>query len=195
MLALGVPGSGTTAVLLAVLLSMNITPGPLLFTKNPDVVWGLIAALMIGNFMLLIMNIPMVSLFARVLLLPSRFLMPIVAMISFVGVYGISGSNFDLMMMVFFGLLGWALRKLDVPLVPVVLGVLLGNDMEVNMRRAMTISDGDWSALVASPLSIGLWLIAIIGFVMPIFTGAVVKRRMKAADIRERDAAEIGQGD
>jgi putative tricarboxylic transport membrane protein len=112
--------------------------------------------------------------------------MPIVAMISFVGVYGISGSNFDLMMMVFFGLLGWGLRKLDVPLVPVVLGVLLGNDMEVNMRRAMTISDGDWSALVASPLSIALWFIAIIGFVLPIFTGAMVKRRMKAADIRER---------
>lgn len=195
MLALGVPGSGTTAVLLAVLLSMNITPGPLLFAKNPDVVWGLIAALMIANVMLLIMNIPMVSLFARVLLLPSRFLMPVVAMISFVGVYGISGSNFDLMMMVGFGVLGWALRKLDVPLVPVVLGVLLGNDMEVNLRRAMTISDGDWWTLVASPLSIGLWLVAIAGFVLPIFTGTIVKRRMKAADVRGRDAAEMDRGD
>jgi putative tricarboxylic transport membrane protein len=195
MLALGVPGSGTTAVLLAVLLAMNITPGPLLFTKNPDVVWGLIAALMIGNVMLLIMNIPMVSLFARVLLLPSRFLMPAVAMISFVGVYGLTGSNFDLMMMVGFGVLGWALRKLDVPLVPVVLGVLLGNDMEVNLRRAMTISDGDWWTLVASPLAIGLWLVAIAGFVLPIFTGAIVKRRMKAADVRARDAVEMDQGD
>ncbi len=195
MLALGVPGSGTTAVLLAVLLAMNITPGPLLFTKNPDVVWGLIAALMIGNVMLLIMNIPMVSLFARVLLLPSRFLMPAVAMISFVGVYGLTGSNFDLMMMVGFGVLGWALRKLDVPLVPVVLGVLLGNDMEVNLRRAMTISDGDWWTLVASPLAIGLWLVAIAGFVLPIFTGALVKRRMKAADVRARDAVEMDQGD
>lgn len=194
MLALGVPGSGTTAVLLAVLLAMNITPGPLLFTSNPDVVWGLIAALFIGNLMLLVMNIPMVSLFARVLLLPSRFLMPVVAMISFVGVYGISGSNFDLMMMVFFGVLGWALRKLDVPLVPVVLGVLLGNDMEVNLRRAMTISDGDWTVLFASPLSIILWLIAIAGFVLPIFTGAIVKRRMKAA-ASERDVLEMDQGD
>lgn len=195
MLALGVPGSGTTAVLLAVLLSMNITPGPLLFTKNPDVVWGLIAALMVANVMLLIMNIPLVSLFARVLLLPSRFLIPVVAMISFVGVYGISGSNFDLMMMVGFGVLGWALRRLDVPLVPVVLGVLLGNDMEVNLRRAMTISDGDWWTLVASPLSIGLWLAAIAGFVLPIFTGAVVKRRLRSADVRGRDTAEVDQGD
>ncbi len=179
MLALGVPGSGTTAVLLAVLLTMNITPGPLLFTKSPDVVWGLIAALFIANAMLLIMNIPMVSVFARVLLLPSRFLMPVVAMISFVGIYGISGSNFELMMMVFFGVLGWLFRKFDIPLVPIVLGVLLGNDMEVNLRRAMTISDGDWFILVASPLSIGLWVLAILGFVVPIFTGARMKMKMK----------------
>ena len=145
MLALGVPGSGTTAVLLAVLLALNITPGPLLFTQNPDVVWGLIAALFIGNFMLLAMNIPMVGLFTRVLLVPPRILMPIVAMISFVGIYGISGSSFDLMVMVLFGIGGWALRKLDVPLVPVILGTLLGNEMEVNMRRAVSIVDGDWS--------------------------------------------------
>ncbi len=88
MLALGVPGSGTTAVLLAMLLALNVTPGPLLFQSNPDVVWGLIAALFIANFMLLLMNIPMVSLFVRVLLVPPRFLMPAVAMISFVGIYG-----------------------------------------------------------------------------------------------------------
>ncbi|MEP3435388.1 MAG: tripartite tricarboxylate transporter permease [Hoeflea sp.] len=171
MLALGVPGSGTTAVLLAMLLALNITPGPLLFTNNPDVVWGLIAALFIGNIMLLVMNIPMVSLFVRVLLVPPRYLMPAVAMISFVGIYGISGSTFDLMVMVFFGVLGWLLRKLDVPLVPVILGVLLGNQMEANLRRAMTISDGEWSALLASPLSIGLWLFAFFGFILPIVAG------------------------
>lgn len=156
MLALGVPGSGTTAVLLAVLLALNITPGPLLFTKNPDIVWGLIAALFIAKFMLLALNIPLVGLFTRVLLVPTRILMPVVAMISFVGIYGISGSTFDLMLMVGFGLLGWVLRKLEVPLVPVILGILLGNEMEVNLRRAMTISDGDWTILVGGPLAIGL---------------------------------------
>ncbi|MEK9661291.1 MAG: tripartite tricarboxylate transporter permease [Alphaproteobacteria bacterium] len=178
MLALGVPGSGTTAVLLAMLLALNITPGPLLFQNNPDVVWGLIAALFIGNFMLLAMNIPMVGLFVRVLMVPPRILMPVVAMVSFVGIYGISGSSFDLLVMVAFGVLGWALRKLDVPLVPIILGILLGNAMEANLRRAMTISDGDWSTLVASPLAIGLWTIAIVGFVLPILFGGVIRRRM-----------------
>lgn len=177
MLALGVPGSGTTAVLLAMLLALNITPGPLLFSQNPDVVWGLIAALFIGNLMLLAMNVPMVGLFVRVLLVPPRILMPVVAMVSFVGIYGISGSSFDLLVMIVFGVMGWVLRKLDVPLVPVILGVLLGNLMEANLRRAMTISDGDWTALFASPLSIGLWLIALAGFVLPIFLGPILRRR------------------
>lgn len=92
MLALGVPGSGTTAVLLAMLLALNITPGPLLFQQNPDVVWGLIAALFIANFMLLALNVPMVGIFVRLLLIPPKYLMPLVAMVSFVGIYGISGS-------------------------------------------------------------------------------------------------------
>jgi putative tricarboxylic transport membrane protein len=179
MLALGVPGSGTTAVLLAMLLALNITPGPLLFTQNPDIVWGLIAALFIGNVMLLLLNIPMVGLFVHVLRAPTRFLMPVVAMVSFVGIYGISGSSFDLMVMVGFGVLGWALRKLDVPLVPVILGTLLGPEMENNLRRALTISDGDWTALFASPLAIILWSVSILGFILPVVVGGAMRRKMR----------------
>mgnify|MGYP000147404762 CR=1 FL=1 len=185
MLALGVPGSGTTAVLLAVLLALNITPGPLLFTQQPDVVWGLIAALFIANVMLLAMNIPMIGLFTRVLLIPPRILMPIVAMVSFVGIYGISGSSFDLLVMIGFGVLGWVLRKLDVPLVPIILGTLLGNAMENNLRRAITIDNGDWFALIDSPLSIALWSLAVIGFILPIVFGKVVKARMRMAKDQE----------
>ncbi len=181
MLALGVPGSGTTAVLLAMLLALNITPGPLLFQQNPDVVWGLIAALFIANFMLLLLNVPMVGLFVRLLLIPPKYLMPIVAMVSFVGIYGISGSTFDLMVMVIFGVLGWVLRKFEVPLVPVILGVLLGNLMEANLRRALTISDGNWGALFASPLSLILWAVAVVGFVLPIIVGRRLKGRIQAA--------------
>jgi putative tricarboxylic transport membrane protein len=169
MLALGVPGSGTTAVLLAMLMALDITPGPLLFEKYPDVVWGLIAALFIGNFMLLALNLPMVGLFARVLKIPSMYLMPAVAMISFVGIYGITNSTFDLLLMIGFGVLGWVLRKLDVPMVPVILGILLGELMEKNLRRALTISDGDLSILYGSPLAVGLLSVAVLGFIVPIF--------------------------
>ena len=169
MLALGVPGSGTTAVLLAMLLTMNITPGPLLFEKNPDVVWGLIASLFIGNIILLILNIPMVKIFAKVLLLPPKFLMPIIIVVSFVGVYGLTGSTFDLIMLTILGLLGWIFRKLDIPLVPVVMGSVLGNLMEVNLRRAMTISNGNWMDLFSSNVCIVLWLIIFCAFILPIF--------------------------
>ncbi len=151
-------------------------------------VWGLIAALFIGNFMLLLMNIPMVGLFVRVLLVPTKYLMPAVAMISFVGIYGISGSTFDLMVMILFGIAGWALRKLDVPLVPVILGVLLGNQMEVNLRREMTISNGDWFALFDSWLSIGLWTFAVVGFVLPILIGKYT--RPKVADSTAMEGAD-----
>ena len=181
MLALGVPGSGTTAVLLAVLLALNVTPGPLLFTNSPDIVWGLIAALFIANVMLLVLNLPLVGLFARVLLIPPKYLMPLVAMVSFVGIYGISGSTFDLLVMVGFGVVGWVLRKLEVPLVPVIMGILLGNLMEANLRRAMTISNADWTALFGSPLAIGLWTCAVIGFVLPIFVGRKIKQQMHQA--------------
>ena len=169
MLALGVPGSGTTAVLLAMLLTMNITPGPLLFEKNPDVVWGLIASLFIGNIVLLILNIPMVRVFAKVLLLPPKFLMPIIIIVSFVGVYGLTGSTFDLVMLTIFGILGWIFRKLDIPLVPVVMGSVLGNLMEVNLRRAMTISNGNWFDLFSSNICIILWLITFVAFILPMF--------------------------
>ena len=181
MLALGVPGSGTTAVLLAMLMALNITPGPLLFTQQPDVVWGLIAALFIGNIMLLLLNVPMVGMFVRILHVLTKYLMPAVAMISFVGIYGLSGSTFELLVMIIFGVAGYLLRKLDVPLVPVILGILLGNEMEKNLRRALTISDGDISILWGSPMAIGIWILAILGFIAPMIFGRFIRR--KKADV------------
>ena len=169
MLTLGVPGSGTTAVLLALLMTLNITPGPLLFTERPEVVWGLIASLLIANFVLLVLNVPMVKIFSRVLQVPAAILLPGVTMISFVGIYSLSGSYFDLVLMILFGVAGFFLRKMDIPTVPVILGILLGGHMEVSLRRAMVLSDGDWTYLFASPISIGLWVAAFLGFIAPIF--------------------------
>ena len=169
MLTLGVPGSGTTAVLLALLMTLNITPGPLLFTERPEVVWGLIASLLIANFVLLVLNVPMVKIFSRVLQVPAAILLPGVTMISFVGIYSLSGSYFDLLLMILFGVAGFFLRKMDIPTVPVILGILLGGHMEVSLRRAMVLSDGDWTYLFASPISISLWVAAFLGFIAPIF--------------------------
>ena len=178
MLALGVPGSGTTAVLLAMLMTLDVTPGPLLFTQNPDVVWGLIAALFIGNIVLLILNVPLVKYFSMILLIPIKYLMPVVAMVSFVGIYGISGSSFDLIVMVFFGLLGWLLRKLSIPLVPVIMGVILGDHMESNLRRAMTIYDGEWLRLLSSNTALIIWTITFVGFVLPFFFRKKIRSTM-----------------
>ena len=169
MLTLGVPGSGTTAVLLALLMTLNITPGPTLFTERPEVVWGLIASLLIANFVLLAMNVPMVKIFVRILSVPPAILLPGVTMISFVGIYSLSGSYFDLLLMLGFGVLGYVLRKLDIPAVPIILGILLGGHMEDSLRRAMVLSDGDVGYLFSTPIAIGLWIAAIAGFIAPMF--------------------------
>jgi len=162
MLTLGIPGSGTTAVMLALLISLNIQPGPLLFERQPDMVWGLIASLYIANVVLLIMNIPLVGLFTRMLAMPQWILMPFIIMVSFLGVYSISHSTFDLLVMVGFGVLGYIFRKLDMSLIPLVLGMLLGADMENNLRRALSISNGDFSILVQSPIAASLYAVTAI---------------------------------
>lgn len=182
MLALGVPGSGTTAVLLALLISLNITPGPLLFHDQPQIVWGLIASLFMANVFLLLLNLPLVGVFTRMLAIPLWALMPFVVMISFVGVYSLSHSTFDLTVMVGFGVLGFVLRKLDIAVVPVVLGLLLGGQMEANMRRALSISAGDPAIFVSSGICIGLYA-ATACFLVLAVVFAVRKRRRLAEDV------------
>ena len=176
MLTLGVPGSGTTAVLLALLMTLNITPGPLLFTERPEVVWGLIASLLIANFVLLVMNVPLVKIFVKVLSVPGHVLLPGVTMVAFVGIFSLTGSSFDMILMVAFGILGYVCRKLSIPTVPIILGILLGNAMEDSLRRAMVLSDGDWTYLFSSPIAIGLWVAGVVGFVAPMFLRGVLKK-------------------
>ncbi|WP_420859058.1 tripartite tricarboxylate transporter permease [Marivivens marinus] len=182
MLTLGVPGSGTTAVLLAVLMTLNITPGPTLFRDNPDVVWGLVASLLIANFVLLAMNVPMVKIFVKVLSVPPAVLMPGVTMVSFVGIYSLSGSYFDLLLMIIFGMVGYIFRKMDIPTVPVILGILLGYQMENNLRHAMTLSGGEWTYLFSSSIAIVLWLFAVAGFVAPLFLRKFIRRPPAVTD-------------
>ena len=184
MLSLGVPGSGTTAVMLAMLISLNVQPGPLLFERQPELVWGLVASLYLANVTLLILNIPLIGIFTRLLTIPTWALMPLVVAISFVGVYSISNSIFDLYVMIAFGVLGYVFRKLDISLVPMVLGLLLGTDMENNLRRALSISNGDFSVLVASPISISLYVVTIVFLSVSVWL-ALRDRRREVARLNE----------
>jgi len=169
MLTLGVPGSGTTAILLGALLLFQVTPGPMLFVNKPEVAWGLIASMYLGNVALLVINLPLSGLFAKVLNVPLRYLTPLIACLAFVGVYSVVGSRFDLYVVIVLGLFGWVLLKFGFSLTPVVLGVVLGNLFEDNLRRSLSMSGGDWAVLFESPASILLYALAagiVIGPVM-----------------------------
>ena len=167
MLTLGVPGSGTTAVMMGALALYNITPGPALFTQNPNLVWGLIASMFVANVLLLVMNIPLVGVFSSMLRTPNWLLVPSILAVSTVGVYSVHATTFDLTMMAVFGLVGYLLRKQGVPMAPLILGFVLGEMMEQNLRRALSITNGELGILIESPISKSLWLIAILMVVVP----------------------------
>jgi putative tricarboxylic transport membrane protein len=167
MLTLGVPGSGTTAVMMGALTLYNITPGPVLFDAQPALVWGLIASLFIANVMLFVMNVPMVRVFASMLAIPGWLLVPGILSISFIGVYALSSSTFDLLLMVGIGVIGYFLRKMGMPMAPMVLGVVLGNLMEQNLRRALSITNGELHILWSSPVTVSLWILAAAVLVVP----------------------------
>lgn len=167
MLTLGVPGSGTTAVMVGALSLYNITPGPALFSQNPTLVWGLIASLFVANVMLLFINIPMVGVFTRVLRLPNWALVPGILAISAVGVFSVHATTFDLMLMSTFGVIGYLLRKQGVPMAPLILGFVLGDMMEQNLRRALSITNGELGILIESPICKGLWMGAVAMVVVP----------------------------
>ena len=173
MLTLGVPGGGTTAVMLGALLGLGVTPGPLLIQEEPDLFWGLAASMYVGNVFLLVLNLPLVGFFIRALALPRWFLMPAVTALAFVAVYAVNGTALDLVLMTLFGVVGWAMRKLEFPLAPVVLGLVLGPLMEKNLRRSLALSGGDWSVLFDSPIAIALWVLALASLAAP-----AVMRRM-----------------
>ena len=167
MLTLGVPGSGTTAVMIGALTLYNITPGPTLFQDQPVIVWGLIASLAISSVMLVLMNIPLVKVFVKFLDIPNWILVPGVAAVSLVGVYAVHGTVFDLVLGTLLGGLGYLLRVMNFPLAPFILGFVLGDMMEQNLRRALSISNGELAILYSSPICIGLWIAAILMLVGP----------------------------
>ena len=182
MLTLGVPGSGTTAVMMGALTLYNITPGPVLFDSKPELVWGLIASLFVANVLLFVMNVPMVRLFSKVLSVPGWLMVPGILCISYIGVYAINAGTFDLLLVAGIGALGYFLRKFGVPMAPLVLGVVLGDMMEQNLRRALSMTDGNVSVLFASPVAIALWTAAIAVVIVPQLLRRMRKARKAVAE-------------
>jgi putative tricarboxylic transport membrane protein len=161
LLTLGLPSSATAAVLLAAFQQYGLQPGPLLFDSRPDLVWTLIASLYIGNLMLLVLNLPLVGVWARVMLMPRRLLFAGVLVLASLGAYSLNGSLVDLLILYLVGGVGSAMRVYGVPLVPAVLGLVLGPLSELQFRRAMAISEGDVTVFLTRPISATLLLLAI----------------------------------
>ncbi|TWT06862.1 tripartite tricarboxylate transporter permease [Planococcus sp. CPCC 101016] len=168
LLTLGIPGSGTTAILMGALIMYNIQPGPLLFDDHPEVAWGLIASMFVGNLMLLILNMPLVKVFAKIIETPKKYLLPIIIAISFFGVYAVQYTTFDLLLLLACGILGYLLVKNDFPVAPLVLALVLGPMIENNLRRALTISNGEFMIFFTKPLSLILLIVAAAWLLIPL---------------------------
>jgi putative tricarboxylic transport membrane protein len=181
LLTLGIPGSNTAAILLAALILWGFRPGPLLIQEHPDLFWGLVASMYIGNVMLLILNLPLVPVFAQILRLPYYALYPLILGVSIVGVYSVSQSLFDVWLMGLFGILGYMMKKTDFPAAPLVLAMVLGDPMERALRQSLMMSQGDVAIFFSRPISAVMLLLALVLLSMPL-THRVRSWRVKAVE-------------
>jgi putative tricarboxylic transport membrane protein len=196
LFTMGIPASPSVAVLMGAFMMNGLIPGPLLFKEHADVAWGVIASLYIGNIILLILNLPLIPLWVRLLRIPQVILLVIVLAILVIGAYTISNSVFDIYVMLFFGVVGYVLRKLDFPLAPIVLTLIMGPPMEKSLRRSLEMSQGDFMVLVESPISAVLLLTAAIILFSPLLkkTWSLVPTRAwarKQSDVGEHRDAKV----
>ena len=168
LLTLGIPGSATTAMLLAALVLWGFRPGPLFLDEQPALFWALVASMYVGNLMLLVLNLPLVPLFAQLLRLPAAALLPLILGVSIVGVMTVSSTLFAGLLLAGFGLAGWLMRRLDYPAAPLVLGLVLGDPMERALRQSLMMSQGDLSILVSRPISATILVLAALVLVVPL---------------------------
>jgi putative tricarboxylic transport membrane protein len=177
MLTLGVPGSPTAAVLLGGLLIWGLQPGPLLFVEQKDFVWGLIASMYLGNIAGLIVVLTCVPLFAAILRIPFAVVAPVIMVICAIGAFTVHNSIFDVWMMIVFGIVGYVFKKLNYPLAPLVLAIVLGDRAEASFRQAMLVSQGDMSIFFSTPLVGGLTGLALFLLLWPVLSAALARAR------------------
>lgn len=182
LLALGLPTSATAAILLAAFQQFGLQPGPLLFERSGDMVWTLLASLFIALVVLLILNLFMANVWAKLLLIPNNYLYAGIAVLATLGVYAVGASVVDLLLMLALGCLGYVMRRFSVPIAPLLIGLILGPMAEVELRRALTISGGDLSALVASPTTIGIYVFLVLAVVVTVVQHLRHMRNGKAVE-------------
>ena len=180
-LTLGIPSSPTIAVLMGAFIINGITPGPFLFQERPELVWTVIASFFIGNVMLLILNLPLVGLWAKILHVPFRYLAVGVLLFCVMGAYSLQQSVFDVWVMIGFGVVGYLFRKLDMPLAPLVLGLILGPPLEKSMRTSLEMSAGDFAIFVTRPLCLGLLIASVVVI-------AVAAQKLAPRQLRDSEA-------
>ena len=179
LLALGLPTSATAAVILVAFQTYQIEAGPMLFATNPDLIWTLIASLFIGNTLLLVMNLPLVRVWVQLLKIPRPYLFAGISCFALLGAYALNGSTFDLQVAIAIGIVGFLFRRFGMPITPLILGLILGPNLELQFRRALQISAGDYGTLIATPLSKILYISLILVLVAPTAIKLVKKSRVK----------------
>ena len=179
MLTLGIPSNPVMALMIGALIIQGITPGPNVVTDKPDLFWGVIASMWIGNFMLVLLNLPLIGIWVRLLTVPYHVLFPAIVAFCCIGVYSVNNNNFDVYAMAFFGILGYVLVKLDCEPAPLLLGFVIGPMLEEHLRRAMLISRGDPSVFLTRPISAVLLLLAAAALVV-VLLPSVSKTREEA---------------
>lgn len=162
LLTLGIPSSPTIAVLMGAFIVNGLTPGPFLFTEKPELVWAVIASFFIGNVLLLILNLPLVGLWAKILEVPWQYVCAGTLLFCLIGAYSINQSVFDIWVMLVFGVIGYGLRKLDFPLAPAVLGLILGPQLEKSLRTSLEMSAGDWTIFATRPITAVLLVLSAV---------------------------------
>ncbi len=181
LLTLGLPTTATAAIMLAGFQQFGLQPGPLLFATAPALVWGLIASLLIANIMLLVLNLPLIRLWVKLLTIPRPWLYAGILLFATLGTIGVNPSPVELSMLMIFGVMGYVMRLHGYPIAPVVVGLILGPMAEAQLRRALAISQGDWSTLVSTPLAAGLLAVAALALVIP----PILRWRGKGAVLKQ----------
>jgi putative tricarboxylic transport membrane protein len=168
LLALGIPPNAVMALMVGAMTIHGIVPGPMVMTKSPTLFWGVIASMWLGNLMLLVINLPLVGIWVRLLAVPYRLMFPAILLFSCIGIYSVNNSPADVLMTAGLALVGWALSKLDFETAPLLLGFVLGRLMEENLRRALSLARGDLATFARRPISAGLLLVALVVLVIAV---------------------------